>query len=142
MERDNLRNVKKQLADLNEAVVIAEERTENAITEKERILDKNKDYIHKMQSMKDDIQEKELLIQEYDAKQKLLADEKKLMIETKDRLQQKLDDYNENYIIIPRSSDKPGIKIEEDQESKNMDNIHEEIRKLHFQIKQKDQVIL
>ena len=48
--------------------MIAEERTENAIAEKERIADKNREYIHKMQNMKDDIQDKELLIQEIEAK--------------------------------------------------------------------------
>lgn len=55
LERTKLKDMKKQTADLNEAVMIAEERTENAIAEKERIADKNREYIHKMQNMKDDI---------------------------------------------------------------------------------------
>ena len=87
--------------------MIAEERTENAIAEKERIADKNREYIHKMQNMKDDIQDKELLIQEIEAKQNLLLDEKKIMMETKDMLQKKIDDIYDNNILIARDGDKP-----------------------------------
>lgn len=136
-ERTKLKDMKKQMADLNEAVMIAEERTENAIAEKERIADKNREYIHKMQNMKDDIQDKELLIQEIEAKQNLLLDEKKIMMETKDMLQKKIDDIYDNNILIARDGDKPHQKVDDDsrKESKQMENIHEEIRKLHFQVK-------
>ena len=131
------------MADLNEAVMIAEERTENAIAEKERIADKNREYIHKMQNMKDEIQDKELLIQEIEAKQNLLLDEKKIMMETKDMLQKKIDDIYDNNILIARDGDKPHQQIDDDarKETKQMENIHEEIRKLHFQVKQKDTII-
>jgi hypothetical protein len=52
----------KEIANLNEAVKIAEERTEKAVAEREKIEEKNREYIHKLQSMKEDIQEKEFQI--------------------------------------------------------------------------------
>jgi hypothetical protein len=48
------------LSDLHEAVKIAEQRTENAIAEREKFGDKNREMIHKISSMKDDVKDKEL----------------------------------------------------------------------------------
>ena len=64
-------------------------------------------------------------------------------METKDMLQKKIDDIYDNNILIARDGDKPHQKNDDDsrKESKQMENIHEEIRKLHFQVKQKDTII-
>lgn len=45
-ERDNLKNTQKQVSDLNEAVRIAEERTNNAIKERDVFGDKIREQIH------------------------------------------------------------------------------------------------
>jgi len=48
------------VSDLHEAVKISEQRTENAIAEREKFSDKNREMIHKISSMKDDLKDKEL----------------------------------------------------------------------------------
>ena len=65
----------KQVADLNEAVKLAEEQTEKAVSDREKFADKSREFIHKLQSMKDDIQDKDLKIEEYEAKMHLLDQE-------------------------------------------------------------------
>ena len=63
----------KQVADLNEAVKLAEEQTEKAVTDREKFADKSREFILKLQSMRDDMQDKDLKIEEYEAKMHLLA---------------------------------------------------------------------
>jgi hypothetical protein len=43
------------VADLNEAVKLAEEQTEKAVADREKFADKSREFITKLQSMKDDI---------------------------------------------------------------------------------------
>jgi len=50
----------KQVADLNEAVKLAEERTENAIADREKFAEKNKDHVLRLNSMKEEIGDKNL----------------------------------------------------------------------------------
>ena len=47
-EKEKHEDTRKQLSDLKEAYKIAEDRTENAITDREKFQDKNREYIHKM----------------------------------------------------------------------------------------------
>ena len=63
----------KQFADLNEAVKLAEEQTEKAVSDREKFADKSREFILKLQSMRDDMQDKDLKIEEYEAKMHLLA---------------------------------------------------------------------
>ena len=62
------------------------------------------------------------------------------MIESRDHLQSKLDNINDNCYVIAR--DKPNEKHQEDESSNQFEIIQEEIRKLHFQLSQKDNTIL
>ena len=47
MDKEALKEEKKKIADLNEACTLAEERTENAISDREKFHEKNKEFIHK-----------------------------------------------------------------------------------------------
>lgn len=133
------------MADLNEAVRIAEERTENAIKDRDNFADKNREYIHLMQQLKDTIADKDLQITEFEDKMGLLKDENKILFEGKEFLQSKLDHIYEHNILIQKDGDKP---MNQDLEEKNkqqhtyMNNVQEEIRKLHFQLKRKDLALL
>lgn len=59
-EKENLIKEQKKVSDLHEAVKIAEQRMENAIAEREKFGDKNREMIHKISTMKDDLKDKEL----------------------------------------------------------------------------------
>jgi len=54
-DKEALATTQKQVADLNEAVKLAEEQTEKAISDREKFADKSREFIQKLQSMKDDI---------------------------------------------------------------------------------------
>ena len=84
--KEQLEKYNKQVSDLHEAVKIAEQRTENAIAEREKFSDKNREMIHKISSMKDDLKDKELQIEEYMAKMNLLKGENRIINESKDML--------------------------------------------------------
>ena len=47
-EKEDLKETKKTVADLNEDLRIAEERTTNAIAEKEKFNEKNREYLYKI----------------------------------------------------------------------------------------------
>ena len=85
-EQEKLVAEQKKLSDLHEAVKIAEQRTENAIAEREKFGDKNREMIHKISSMKDDMKDKELQIEEYMAKMNLIKGENRILNETKEML--------------------------------------------------------
>jgi len=74
-EENQLSETQKVLADLKEAYTIAEERTQNAIADREKFQDKNREYIHKMQNMKDQLDDKDEVIEGHEAKLSLLKDE-------------------------------------------------------------------
>jgi hypothetical protein len=50
------------VADLNESVKIAEERTNHALKEMEVFADKNREHIHNVQQMKEIVKDKDLQI--------------------------------------------------------------------------------
>ena len=47
VDKESVKELKKTIADLNEACSLAEERTENAISDREKFHEKNKEFIHK-----------------------------------------------------------------------------------------------
>jgi len=85
-DKESMEKLQKQVSDLHEAVKIAEQRTENAIAEREKFSDKNREMIHKISSMKDDLKDKELNIEEYMAKMNLLKGENRIVSESKEML--------------------------------------------------------
>ena len=137
-DKESMEKLQKQVSDLHEAVKIAEQRTENAIAEREKFSDKNREMIHKISSMKDDLKDKELNIEEYMAKMNLLKGENRIVSESKEMLQKKIDHIYENNILINKEGKSSSNKEEEEQnkeQSTFMNNIQEEVRKLHFQLK-------
>ena len=137
-DKESMEKLQKQVSDLHEAVKIAEQRTENAIAEREKFSDKNREMIHKISSMKDDLKDKELNIEEYMAKMNLLKGENRIVSESKEMLQKKIDHIYENNILINKEGKSTSNKEEEEQnkeQSTFMNNIQEEVRKLHFQLK-------
>ena len=72
-DKEVLAATQKQVADLNEAVKLAEEQTEKAVSDREKFADKSREFILKLQAMRDDMQDKDLKIEEYEAKMHLLA---------------------------------------------------------------------
>ena len=85
--------------------------------------------------MKDDLKDKELQIEEYMAKMNLLKGENRIINESKDMLQKKIDHIYESNILINKEGKSSSNKEEEEQnkeQSTFMNNIQEEVRKLHF----------
>jgi len=99
-------------------VRIAEERTTNAIKDRDNFADKNREYLHHMQQLKDTIKDKDLQIQENEDKLTLLRDENKIMNEGKEFLQRKLDHIYENNILINKEGGKGGAQHEQDAQNK------------------------
>ena len=66
---------------MKEAYTISEERTNNAIQDREKFQDKNREFLHKMEAMKDQLGDKDLLISEFEAKAKLLKSENNVLKE-------------------------------------------------------------
>ena len=73
-EKDKLNTLNKQVADINEAVKYAEERTAQAIEEKEKYNERSKEAILKAQQLKEDCEDKQILIDELESKQNLVKD--------------------------------------------------------------------
>ena len=105
------------MADLKEQCAIAEERTQNAIADREKFQDKNREYIHKMQTMKDQIEDRNLTIEENEAKINLLKDENKVLKDGQEVFQRKFADIYENHILIAKgdNSNKNTNQHEEDE---------------------------
>ena len=72
------------MADLNESVKLAEERTEHAIADREKFAMKNQENVLKLNSMKDEIQDKNLQLEEFEARISLLEHENKIISEGRD----------------------------------------------------------
>lgn len=78
-QKTQLADTLKLVADLNENLQIAEERTSNAIKDKEKFADKNREYIHKIQGLKDQNQDQVILIEEKDSKLQLIMGENQML---------------------------------------------------------------
>ena len=88
--------------------------------------------------MKDELKDKDLQIEEYMAKMNLLKGENRIINESKDMLKKKIDHILENNILINKEGKSSSNKEEEEQNKEQnafMNNIQEEVRKLHFQLK-------
>ena len=87
-----------------------------------------------MQSMKDELQDKELQIEEYAAKANLLKDENRIMREGTEVMQRKIDHIYEHHILIAKEGggQNQAEENEHKEQSAFMKNIQEEVRKLHF----------
>jgi hypothetical protein len=95
----------KEIADLREALAISDERTNNAIQDREKFQNKNREFLHRMETMNDEIEDKKLLVQEQEAKINLLKDENTILKEGQENMNKRLEDIYENHILIAKHSD-------------------------------------
>lgn len=101
---------------MNEALKIAEDRTKAAIAEKEKFGDKNREMIFKMQSMQDEIRDKDFQVGEQQIRMNLLRGENEFLTKTKDSLEKKINQIYETNILISKEGDKEGEKKETKEE--------------------------
>lgn len=106
------------ISDLREAIAIAEERTQNAISDREKFQNKNREYIHKMETMNDQLEDKNLLIQETEAKISLLKDENKILKESQENMNKRLEDIYENHILIAKYDHQRNTNLQEEEDQK------------------------
>ena len=78
-KEEELVETHKFVADLTENLKIAEARTENAIAEREKLADKNREYIHKIQTLKDQTGDQVIQIDEYESKIQLIKGENQML---------------------------------------------------------------
>ena len=133
-EREKLIHAQKQVADLNESVKLAEERTAQAIEEREKYNERSKEAHLKVQALREECEDKQILIDELESKQNLVKDQMKIHKEANDMLQKKIDQLYNNNILIPKEGKDSEAQEKDDQNQKRefMDNIQEEVRKLHY----------
>lgn len=77
-EKEKLIFTQKQVADLNESVKLAEERTMQAIEEREKYNERSKEAILKSQQLREECEDKQILIDELESKQNLVKDQMKI----------------------------------------------------------------
>lgn len=63
---------------------LAEERTEHAIADREKFAVKNQENVQKLNTMKDELQDKNLQLEEFEARISLLEHENKIISEGRD----------------------------------------------------------
>lgn len=142
-EKEKLNQTQKQVADLNESVKLAEERTMQAIEEREKYNERAKEAVMKANVLREECEDKQILIDELESKQNLVKDQMKIQKEASDMLQKKIDQIYKHNILIPKEGKDNEAQERDDQNQKNefMNNIQEEVRKLHYQLQNKDQTI-
>ena len=137
-EKANLSEALRECATFKEELKIAQETTQKAIEEKKNFAEKHKTIIHKVEELQDKLRDKELIVDEYDAKMNQMRDEIKILKEGNDMFQSKVDNIYKNNILIPKKDD--GSKKQNTEEKKDQEenvfitNMQEEVRKLHFQL--------
>ena len=142
-EKEKLIFTQKQVADLNESVQLAEERTLQAMEEREKYNERSKEAILKSQQLREECEDKQILIDELESKQNLVRDQMKIQKEANDMLQKKIDQIYNHNILIPKEGKDNEAQERDDKNQKQefMNNIQEEVRKLHYQLQSKDQTI-
>lgn len=85
-EKLKLNQLNKEVADLNESVKYEQERTAQAILEKEKFNDRAKEAVLKAQQLKEECEDKQIQIDELQSKQNLVKDQMKIQKEANDML--------------------------------------------------------
>mmetsp|Transcript_37001 Transcript_37001/g.56710 ORF Transcript_37001/g.56710 Transcript_37001/m.56710 type:complete len:193 (-) Transcript_37001:858-1436(-) len=121
--------LEKQVADMTEAVRISEDRTKGAIESRDSLAEKNKDLCSEIEKKQDANEDMKLKVQEMVAKLENLTTENGQYTKTSQVLQAKLDDILDKNFLIEKKED----HYEE--------SLSKEVRKLHFDLQAKAQVI-
>jgi hypothetical protein len=124
-EKEKLNQTQKQVADLNESVKLAEERTMQAIEEREKYNERAKEAVMKANVLREECEDKQILIDELESKQNLVKDQMKIQKEASDMLQKKIDQIYKHNILIPKEGKDNEAQERDDQNQKNefMNNI-------------------
>ena len=117
-EKEKLLYAQKQVADLNESVKLAEERTNQAIEEREKYNERSKEAHLKVQALREECEDKQILIDELESKQTLVKDQMKIHKEANDMLQKKIDQLYNNNILIPKEGKDSDAQEKDDQNEK------------------------
>ena len=117
-EKEKLLYAQKQVADLNESVKLAEERTNQAIEEREKYNERSKEAHLKVQALREECEDKQILIDELESKQNLVKDQMKIHKEANDMLQKKIDQLYNNNILIPKEGKDSDAQEKDDQNQK------------------------
>ena len=78
----------------------------NAIAEKEKFQEKNREYIHKIQSLNDQAADKDLELEEKGAKLEEYTNLIEVLKQQQESTQKKFDEMYENNIFIPKNNNK------------------------------------
>lgn len=96
-----------------------------------------------MQQLNEKLQDRDEKIDEQNSKIEILTGESKQIKESYDKLLAKLTNIQDNHIIIPKESNYYGTddRLISTSDEQYLNNLQDEVRKLHFQLKQKDSII-
>mmetsp|Transcript_28516 Transcript_28516/g.27488 ORF Transcript_28516/g.27488 Transcript_28516/m.27488 type:complete len:172 (+) Transcript_28516:1102-1617(+) len=139
--------MQKQYADLHEEFQIMSAKLTQVTSEKESLNQKLRDNLWKTQNLNDKIQDKDEKIEQMNSKMEILNEENSNVKESYEKLLSKLTYIQENNILIPKDGAKRGGNMKGDDQQKMvgdedyLSNLQEEVRKLHYQLKQKDVII-
>ena len=117
-------------------------------TETEKARQKIRTYTDKVQSLQEDVEDKDVKIDQLTGKVEIMQNNNNFIKKSYDSLQTKLKKLQTENIIIPKEKKGEGEekKVEDDENPKNQvddlqQNLQEEIRKLHFNLRHKDQIV-
>ena len=117
-------------------------------TETEKARQKIRAYTDKVQSLQEDVEDKDVKIDQLTGKVEIMQNNNNFIKKSYDSLQTKLKKLQTENIIIPKEKKGEGEekKVEDDESPKNQvddlqQNLQEEIRKLHFNLRHKDQIV-
>eukprot|EP00347_Sterkiella_histriomuscorum_P007099 403350261 len=143
-EREKLHQFEIQVADINEEYTIQVGKYNQILHEKDVLAQKNKDYIYKMQQLNDTLQDKDEKIDQLSSKVEIMSSENTQIKESYDKLMAKLQFIQENHILIPKDGKRQAMeespKVSASDED-YLNNLQDEVRKLHFQVKNKESLI-
>lgn len=91
----------------------------NAVNDKEKFQEKNREYIHKIQSMNDQSADKDLELEEKAAKLEEYLNLIEVLKQQQENTQKKFDEMYENNIFIPKNNTKgKDTNLNSEEESK------------------------
>lgn len=135
-ERERLHQCEIQVANLREELDIQIAKGAGLINERDGYQAKLKESINKMSQFRDIIADKDDKVEQLSSKIEILVGENQQLKEANEKLLQKISFIQDNHILIPT---KEGHRVA--QEKSDDSKLQDEVRRLHFQLKQKDAVI-
>ena len=137
-----MRALEKQVADISEEFQIEQGKFKHLQKERERYIREGKELKSQIQQIKEVVQDKDEKIDQVNSKVEIMTQENTQIKEAYEKLMVKLSYLQENHIMIPKDGKRlvnQDNKVNGDDDSLN--NLQEEVRNLHFTIKNKDSLI-